>query len=128
MGSHSYLMNLSCNNTGGGDITIGAGGSNNGEIINGSSNGCTGGNYYNSSTSSSSSSGGNIPRHLQNLVVFTGALTNEPSPVADPVVLPVADPVVLPTTEIVKPILKIDEYPFRRYALPLPIREPVLYI
>ena len=67
MGSHSYLMNLrgSCNNHGSGDITIGKGGVNHGEIINGSSDGCTRGNYHNKS--------------LQNLVVFTGALTNEPS-------------------------------------------------
>ena len=68
MGSHSYLMNLShrgsCNNHGSGNITIGKGGSNDSAIINGSSDGCSGGNYRNG---------------LQNLVTFTGALTNEPS-------------------------------------------------
>ena len=94
MGSHSYLVNLadSCNNNGSGNITIN--GTNRGEIINGSSNGCTGGNYRNTSSSSSDSKAGggrtSQPRRqtrqrrnrLQNLVTFTGALTNEPSPVA----------------------------------------------
>ena len=97
MGSHSYLVNLrgSCNNNGSGDIVIGKGGSNHGEIINGSSNGCTVGNYTNRSSSDSNSKSGSDGgrtsrptrqtrqrRHrLQNLVTFTGALTNEPSPV-----------------------------------------------
>ena len=78
MGSHSYLMNLSCNNHSHGDIVIQSGG-NDGEIINGSSNGCTGGNYHNSS--SARSGGGRHHRHMQELsgVVFTGKLTNEPS-------------------------------------------------
>ena len=69
------LMELSCNNHSSGSITISGG--NHGEIINGASNGCTGGNYHNSS-SSSSGSGGHHHRHLQELVVFTGKLTNEP--------------------------------------------------
>ena len=81
MGSHSYLMNLSCNNHSDGNITISGG--NQGEIINGASNGCTVGNYRNTSRSSARSGGGrrHHTRHMQELegVVFTGKLTNEPS-------------------------------------------------
>ena len=54
------LRKGSCNNKYRGNVTID---SNNGEINVGTSNGCTGGNYHG----------------LQNLVVFTGKLTNEPS-------------------------------------------------
>ena len=87
MGSHSYLMNLSCNNHGGGTITIGKHGINKGEIINGSSNGCTVGNYKNTSKAKANAKSGSGAKHLQNLVVFTGALTNEPYPVATPAVV-----------------------------------------
>ena len=58
----SLLQQLAgnCNNSYSGNVTIG---SNHGEINVGTSNGCSGGNYHG----------------LQNLVVFTGKLTNEPS-------------------------------------------------
>ena len=85
----SLLQQLrgSCNNSYRGNVNIG---SNKGEINIGTSNGCTGGNYHG----------------LQNLVVFTGKLTNEPSllnrlPASDMNGVRLGRPFILPLMNLV---------------------------
>ena len=76
-----------CNNTASGDVIIGSStkkANNHGAIINGASNGCSGGNYTNTATSRTGTKSGSFKwgerrQELQNLVVFTGKLTNVPS-------------------------------------------------
>ena len=85
----SLLQQLAgnCNNSYSGNVTIG---SNHGEINVGTSNGCSGGDYHG----------------LQNLVVFTGKLTNSPSllnglPVSDMNGVRLSRPFILPLMNLV---------------------------